>query len=132
MEIKQADVHGLKKGSYIMIEGQPCQITEINRSAPGKHGHAKFRITGVGIISKNKRIIVIAGGKRVESPIIEKKNGQVLSITENNAQIMNSESFEVFEIEIPDEFKTRVSEGSQIVFMDLGEFGKKIVVVKKT
>lgn len=131
MDIRPVDVTDVKKGSYIMVEGHPCQITDINRSSPGKHGHAKFRITAVGLLDKNKRIIVVSGGKRVNVPIIKKKNGQVLRAAEGTAQIMDSETYEVFESEIPEKFEGKIGEGSQLVFMDMGDYGKKIVLIKK-
>src|SRR3989344_1716833 len=100
---KQASVASLQKGSYIVIEGVPCRVVDTQTSRPGKHGHAKVRLQAVGIIDGKKRDIVMPGHDNIEVPIIEKKNAQVLSITGNKANVMDSETYETFDMEIPDE-----------------------------
>jgi translation elongation factor P/translation initiation factor 5A len=31
----------VKEGSYVIIDGEPCKIVEVEKSKPGKHGSAK-------------------------------------------------------------------------------------------
>ncbi len=47
---KQMGVSTLQKGRYIVIEGSACVVTDIQISMPGKHGHAKVRLSAVGIL----------------------------------------------------------------------------------
>ena len=116
-ETKPVSISSMKKGSYIVIEGAACKVQDIQTSKPGKHGHAKMRLTGVGLIDGKKRVIVSPGGENVDTPIVEKKNAQVLSITGNMANVMDNESYETFDLEIPDELKADVKEGSQITYL---------------
>ena len=58
----------------------PCRVGNIQVSRPGKHGHAKMRVEGVGIVDGKKRIIVIPGHDSVEVPVIGKNTAQVLSV----------------------------------------------------
>src|SRR3989338_8048886 len=111
MTTKQASIGSLKKGSYVVIDGAPCKVVDIQVSKPGKHGHAKVRMVGVGIIDDKKREIVAPGHDNVDVPIVEKKNAQILSIRSEQinektikfANVMNLNSYETFDLEIPEE-----------------------------
>ena len=56
------------------------------------------------------------GHDNVEVPIVEKKSAQVLSIQENKANVMDSENFETFDLQIPEELKGQVSEGTNVMY----------------
>ena len=95
----------LKVGSYIILEGAACKITDIQISRPAKHGHAKLRIEGMGIIDDRRRIILMPAHDNIEVPIIEKKSAQVLSVHGSMANVMDAETYETFDLQIPDELK---------------------------
>lgn len=118
-EVKQAPVGTLQKGSYIVMGGVACKVVDTQTSRPGKHGHAKVRLTAVGIIDGKKREEVMPGHDNVDVPIVEKKNAQVLSITGNKANIMNLETYETFDLEIPEEMKAEVTEGCTILYWEI-------------
>ena len=48
-EITYGTMKDLKVGRFVMIDGIACRVVDIEVSAPGKHGAAKMRITGIGI-----------------------------------------------------------------------------------
>ncbi|HZX44876.1 MAG TPA: translation initiation factor IF-5A [Candidatus Nanoarchaeia archaeon] len=116
MTTKPVDVGGLKKGSYVVLEGAACVVTDTQTSRPGKHGHAKVRLTAVGIVDSKKRVAVMPGHDKLDAPVIEKKTAQVLSITGDMANIMDNESFETFDMQIPDELKEQVRSGSNVLY----------------
>lgn len=115
MEKKVVDVGTLKVGSYVIINDAACKVTSIQVSKPGKHGHAKFRIVAVGLIDDKKRDIVMPHGS-IEVPVIDKRSAQILSIQDDTANVMDSETYETFDLSIPDELKGKVAPGSQIVY----------------
>jgi len=121
MGVKHTNAVGVKPGDTIMMEGAPCRVSDVSTSRPGKHGHAKCRISGVGIVDDKRRIIVLPGHDRVEVPIIEKKNAQVLSVSGNKANLMDMESYETFDLEIPEELKDKVKDGVQILYWQIME-----------
>ncbi|MBU4267027.1 MAG: translation initiation factor IF-5A, partial [Candidatus Altiarchaeota archaeon] len=43
--------------------------------------------------------------QKIEIPIIDKKTAQVLNIIGSSVQLMDMESYETFELDMPDEFK---------------------------
>ena len=94
MTTKMASVGSLQKGNYVVIEGIACKISDTQTSRPGKHGHAKVRMSAVGLIDGKKRIVVMPGHDSIDVPIVEKKIAQVLSISGDAANIMDSETYE--------------------------------------
>ncbi len=122
---KIVTVNTLKKGSYVIIDDEPCVVVDIRTSSPGKHGSAKANITAIGLIDGKKRNIIKHTGDDIESPIIEKKNAQVLSVQGDNAMLMDMQSYETFEVAIPEELKEDVKEGVMVLYWDI--MGHKVI-----
>ncbi|MEK6939016.1 MAG: translation initiation factor IF-5A [Nanoarchaeota archaeon] len=119
-EKKLVSVGELKKGDTIIIDEAPCKITETSVSRPGKHGHAKVNMMAVGILDGKKRNLVMPGHDRVEAPIIEKKNAQILSLLgPEKANVMDSATYETFEMDIPEELKGQVKEGMEVLYWEI-------------
>src|SRR3989338_1034346 len=115
-ETKPVSVATLQKGNYVIIEGVACRVSDTQTSRPGKHGHAKVRLTGVGLLDDKKRVIVMPGHDSVDVPMVDKRNAQVLSIAGTKATVMDSETYETFELDIPEELKKECVEGSQVLY----------------
>jgi translation initiation factor 5A len=109
-------VGGLQKGNYVVVDGAACIVVDTQTSRPGKHGHAKVRLEAVGIIDKKKRQIVLPGHDNIDVPIIEKKTAQVLSIAGTSANVMDAETYETFDLEIPEDLREDCQEGKNIVY----------------
>jgi len=115
-ETKPVSVGGLQKGNYVVIDGVACRVTDTQTSRPGKHGHAKVRMTAVGILDDKKRVIVMPGHDQIDTPIVQKRMAQVLSIQGNKANIMDSETYETFDLDIPEELKADCVEGVTVMY----------------
>ncbi len=113
------------KGSFILIDGVACRIVEIETSAPGKHGAAKSRITAVGIFDGQKKTLLLSGHGEVQVPDIRKKRAQVVSITENSAQLMDLESYDIFDSAIPEDMKSAIKAGVEVEVLEA--MGKRII-----
>ena len=126
MDFKVAGINELRRGDTILVDEQfICKITDISLSAPGKHGHAKARVEAVGILDGKKRVFVMSAEDRAKIPIIEKRIAQVISLNDGKAQLMDMESYEVFDADIPDELKDKMKEGAQVTYSDL--MGQKLI-----
>ncbi|MGB2826229.1 MAG: translation initiation factor IF-5A, partial [Thermoplasmata archaeon] len=64
-----AEVRTLKEGRYMNIDDEPCKISSISTSKPGKHGEAKARIEAVGIFDGSKRSVVYPVRHKVQVPM---------------------------------------------------------------
>ena len=116
MSTKPVSVSTIKKGSTVVIDGEACKVTDIQVSRPGKHGHAKVRMTGVGLIDEKKRIIIMPGHDHIDTPIINKRTAQVLSISGDVANVMDMETYETFDLKIPEELKDSCVEGTTVLY----------------
>lgn len=116
MSTKSVSVGTLQKGSYVVLEGAACKVTDVQVSRPGKHGHAKVRLTGVGLLDDKKRVVVMPGHDNVDVPLIEKKSAQVLSIKGDVANVMDAETYETFDLKIDSELKDQCVEGCQVLY----------------
>jgi len=61
MATKMTSVGSLQKGNYVILDGAACRVSDTQVSRPGKHGHAKVRLTAVGLVDGKKRIVVMPG-----------------------------------------------------------------------
>ena len=119
MDVKHIDAGSVKKGSNIIIDNEPCRVVDIQISRPGKHGHAKVRLSAVGFFDDKKRVIVKPGHDKLLVPIINKRTAQILSVGNNKANVMDVETYETFDLEIPDELKDSAVEGVQIMYWEI-------------
>lgn len=118
MSWQEAEVRELKVGRYMLIDDSPSKIMEITMSKPGKHGEAKARIVAIGIFDNQKRSVVFPVKHKVKVPIIEKKNAQVLSKTSNEVQLMDSETFETFVIQVEPENIDKINPGTEVSYWE--------------
>ena len=124
------DLGSLKIGSYIIIDGEPCRIVSYDHSKPGKHGSAKARVAAMGVFDGSRHSLVSPVSASVEVPLIDKRNGQVISISGQALQIMDLETFEVFETSaVEDEIRDKISQGGEVEYWKVLE-RVKIVRVK--
>ncbi|UCD13232.1 MAG: translation initiation factor IF-5A [Thermoplasmatales archaeon] len=119
-----AEVRTLRVNRYMIIDDEPCKIMSISTSKPGKHGESKARIEAVGVFDGQKRSVVHPVKHKVHVPIIDKRSAQVLSLMSNDVvQLMDLETYETFEMTIPDEFKGKFAPGNEILYLQA--LGKK-------
>ncbi len=112
-----AEVRELKVNRYIIIDDEPCKIVSITTSKPGKHGEAKARIEAIGIFDNQKRSIVNPVRHKVNIPLIDKRSAQVIAIMGDKVQLMDMETYETFNMDIPDEYKDKIENGNEIQYL---------------
>ncbi len=134
---KVVDVSKIKKGGFILHDDIAYRVIDITHSKAGKHGHGKYRIDAVSLIGNKKISIVVSSGHKVDVPIIEKHNAQVLTIetkveTINNekitkkiANVMDLETYETFDLEVPEELKDQIKEGDKVMYWSI--MGEKVM-----
>jgi len=113
-----AEIRTLKVNRYMIIDDEPCKIVSISTSKPGKHGESKARIEAIGVFDGQKRSIVNPVTHKVYVPIIDKRNAQVVAIMGENVQLMDMETYETFEMAIPDEYKGQLEPGKEIQYLN--------------
>jgi len=117
MSWELVEVRELREGRYMNIDDEPCQILSISTSKPGKHGEAKARIEAVGIFDGSKRSVVYPMKHKVQVPIIDKRQAQIITPMGNEIQLMDLETYETFHIPIPEEYKDKLTPGKDVQYM---------------
>jgi len=115
---KPAEIGALKVGSYVIVDNEPCRIVSYTKSKPGKHGSAKARIVAIGVFDGIKRSFVKPVSAQVEVPMIEKRAGQVISLLPASVQVMDLETYEVFEAPLPEDegLKSKLTSGIEVEY----------------
>jgi len=111
---KQIEASSVRNGSMIMIEGEPCEVRSMSKSSPGKHGSAKCKIKARGIFDEKDRHITKPGDSMMMSPDVDKKEGQIVSKDGNIAQVMDMDTYETDEMQLPDDLDA--SEGDTLKY----------------
>lgn len=117
MSTKYVEAGDLKEGSYIVIDGEPCRVVEIEKSKTGKHGSAKARIVAVGLFDNVKRTLSVPVDTQVEVPVIEKFTAQVLAISGNTLQLMDMRDYKTIEVPmdyVEEEAKGKIAAGVEV------------------
>ena len=129
MSKKVVEVKTLKVGKYVILDGEASKIVNIQTSSPGKHGAAKARVDAIGIFDGQKRNIVKPVDAKIDIPIIDKRTAQVLALMGSDVQLMDMETYETFEVPIPDELHNDLVEGAEVGYIvALGN--KKLMRIK--
>jgi len=77
----------IRKGSYLMIKGNPCKCVEVSTSKTGKHGHAKAHIVAIDIFSGKKMEDLCPTSHNLDIPFVKKIEYQVLSADKDSGEV---------------------------------------------
>ncbi len=134
MSTKPVDAGSLKVGSFVMIDGEPCKVLEVERSKTGKHGSAKVRLVAVGLFDGVKRTLVVPADSKVESPVVRKFPAQVLAkVGGNSVQVMSLEDYSTFEVAMPEdpELQQRIEPGAEVEVWEIAGRHKIMRALKR-
>ena len=126
VEVEHGSMKDLKLGKYVMIDDIPCRVVDIEVSAPGKHGAAKMRVTAMGIFDGNKKTLLKPSDADIQVPIIERKRGQIVTMTGSVAQVMDLVTYETFEMAISDDLKAGLESGKEVEYIET--MGRKMIM----
>ncbi|APW97774.1 translation initiation factor IF-5A [Halobiforma lacisalsi AJ5] len=118
MAKQQTEVRDLQEGSYVMIDDAPCKINSYSTAKPGKHGSAKARIEAEGVFDGKKRSLSQPVDAKIWVPIIERKQGQVVSVDGDDMQIMDLETYETITMRVPEDADPSPDENIEYLEME--------------
>lgn len=118
MSYKMGRVGDLKVGSYAIVDDEPSQIVSLQKSKPGKHGSAKYRCSAISLFDGSKRSFVSPVDANIQIPIVEKRSAQVVSMGPTSVQLMDLETYDVFDVAKPDdaEVASRLEPGREVEY----------------
>ena len=83
----------------------------------------------IGIFDNQKRGIVKPVDAKIDVPIIDKRTAQVLALMGSDVQLMDMESYETFEVPIPDDLSKDLVEGAEVGYI-VAMGNKKLMRIK--
>jgi len=126
MEKRLSEIKYLRPGGFCIIDDVPCKVESIDISKPGKHGGAKARLSTSGIFDGNRRIIVKPADSRIDVPVIEKRDAQILSVSGDYVQVMDLEDFSNYDVKKPDDIE--LQDGDEVL---IWRFGVNVLIKQK-
>jgi len=132
VSIKKAEAKSLKPGAYMLIDDEPCRVVSMDKSKPGKHGAAKANIIAVGFFDNRKRNVIMPADRMVDVPVIDKRAATVIADTGENFSLMDSETFETYDIPKPTdpEILSQIELNTAVEVWDL--MGRRVITRVKT
>jgi translation initiation factor 5A len=115
---EQTEVRTLREGRYVLIDDEPCKIVSIDTSKPGKHGSAKANITAIDIFTGTKRTLQAPVSEKVYVPMIDKRRAQILNVHGDQVQLMDMETYQTFDMGVPEEFKDQLEAGKELEYLE--------------
>jgi translation initiation factor 5A len=121
LSFRIAKVGELKIGSYAIVNGEPSRIVTIQKSKPGKHGSAKFRCTAISLFSGRKQSFVSSTDSNIQVPIVDKRSAQIVSIGPQTVQLMDLETYEIFDLNTPEEEEiiSKLDTGKEVEYWNI-------------
>ena len=114
---EQVEIRELKEGRFVLIDDEPCKIDSIEKSKPGKHGASKARIEARSIFTGAKKTYLGSVTDKVWVPQVDRRGAQLLSFHGGVAQLMDKDTFETFELTVPDEFAEGLVAGGDVIYI---------------
>lgn len=108
----------LKKGSYIMFNNEPHQVTRKEVVVFGTHSHSKLKVYLRPFTGGGEKTATFQHHDFVEALDIMRKSGQVIAKTSAGLQIMDGHSYETLEATADPELLEEINEGDQVTFID--------------
>ena len=101
-----------------MINGVPSRIAQVTKSKPGKHGSAKFRCVAISLFDGSKQSFVGSTGATIQIPLVDKRSGQIVSMTPSSVQLMDLENYDMMDVEMPkdEEVASALESGKEVEY----------------
>jgi translation elongation factor P/translation initiation factor 5A len=80
--IKPVDINKVKQGDILLLQSKPCEVKIIEKSAPGKHGHAKICFTGFDVFTGKRYSELFASKQQAKQIDPKKSKCQVIALDE--------------------------------------------------
>ncbi|MCS7110775.1 MAG: translation initiation factor IF-5A [Ignisphaera sp.] len=118
MAVEYGELGDLREGSYVVIDGEPCRVVDVSKAKTGKHGSAKVHLVAIGLFTGSRKTVTGPSDQRIEIPIIDKRVAQVITILGDRVQLMDLESYETFEVDLPknESIASKLAPGTEVEY----------------
>ncbi len=124
------DLKKLKKCNYVIYEGEPCVIKDLQFVVYSTHSHTKAKIELEGLFSGKKIVTSLPLHEQLQETDIIRKCATVISKQENRIQIMDVINFETLDANVDPTLLEQAVEGDNVTYIQHGN-SIKILEVRK-
>ncbi len=115
-------VGSLKRGHFVLLDGEPFKVDSTQSVVTGKHSHTKMKVNLTGVFNGAKRTLSLPPHKTVETADVNRKRGQLISkISEDVGQIMDLVDYKVYEARVAAELMAGLKEGDEVTYVEYGD-----------
>lgn len=123
----------LKKGSHVLIKGQPCKIDSISTSKPGKHGSAKCHIIAKNIFTQKKLEMISQAHAQEMAPIVTRTQYTLSCIEDGYLSMIDDDNEIRDDLAVPtgvlgEEIQEAYDNGSALLITTLSALGEDMVI----
>lgn len=123
------DAKEAEKGNWIFYNNELYLVKRKEVVVFGTHSHSKTKLYLQNIKGGSEKAFVFSNHDRLEIVDLMRKTGQLISKFGSKAQLMDSYSYETFDITLDKKMASSLNEGDEVIFIDFkGELkvlGKK-------
>jgi translation initiation factor 5A len=118
----------LKRGDFVLLEGEPFRIDSMQSVVISRHSHTKIKMDLTGMFSGAKRSLSLSPHKAMEKVDIKRKHGQLIAkVSDELGQIMDMVDFTIRDARIPKELMEAMKEGDEVTYI---EYGNRCLVLE--
>ena len=122
------DAKEVEKGNWIFYNNGLYLVKRKETVVFGTHSHSKTKLYLQSIKGSSEKPFVFSNHDKLEVADIVRKTGQLISKFEDKAQLMDTYSYETFDVTL-DEESANFKEGDEVIFInfrgDIKILGKK-------
>ena len=67
----------------------------------------------MGVFDNQKKVMLAPGDSTIEIPVIERKTVQIMSVNGAEIKVMDSQTYEMYDLTVPEEFVSQVAPGKE-------------------
>jgi len=109
---KMPQASELERGTYFIYNNEPVRVLRKEVIVVGTHSHSKLKFYIQGLNERGERTVTFHHTDKVEIVDIIRKQGQIISKSNNKVQLMDMVSYETLDSSVPSELFNELNENS--------------------
>lgn len=125
------EIKKLKKGNYVVHDGEPHIIKDLQFVVYGTHSHTKAKIILQNLFTGKIIETSLPLHEQMQEANIIRKCASIISKEDSKMQIMDAVSFETIDADIESELLKQADENDQVTYIQFGNIAKVIEIRKR-
>ncbi len=125
------DLKKLKKGNYVVWEGEPCMVKDLQFVVYSTHSHTKAKIELQGLFSGKFISTSLPLHEQMQEADITRKCATIISKAKDKLQIMDAVTFETIDADVDDKLFEEAKENDSVTYVQFGNTSKVLEIRKQ-